>query len=163
MLRGHCGRWARRVRSSSGNRRCVRAVVRRGPRAAGAARVALRVQQHRSCVCGGVGGEDVRADVDAAADGDVDEPPCTCPSQPDRCGWCHRQRENGSGRHAGNGNQKEGRAAACASGCQRRGRWRPSWRRSPTTASHIHAAKNDGSQAPCQRVGGDECLISIDG
>ena len=34
--------------------------------------------------------EDVCADADAAADGDVDEPPFTCPSQPDRSGRCRR-------------------------------------------------------------------------
>ena len=34
--------------------------------------------------------EDVRADGDATADGDMDESPCTCPSQPGRSGRCHR-------------------------------------------------------------------------
>ena len=34
--------------------------------------------------------EDACADVDVAADGDVDEPPFTCPSQPDRSGRCRR-------------------------------------------------------------------------
>ena len=74
-------------------RRCVRAVVRRGLRAAGAARVALRAQRHRCgvvvvspsglwvraragalvlVVC-----EDERADGDTAEDGDVEQSPCT--------------------------------------------------------------------------------------
>ena len=85
----------------------MRAVVRRGPRAAGAARVALRAQQHRSCAMIGstrrlwvrarAGAlvlaavrEDVHADGDAAADGDMNESPCMCSSQPDRSGRCHR-------------------------------------------------------------------------
>ena len=68
--------------------------------------MALRAQQRRSCamnlctsrrwmraragalvlaaVC-----EDVRVDADAAADGDVDEPPCTYPPQPDRLSHIH--------------------------------------------------------------------------
>ena len=44
------GRWERRVSSCVRKRRRVRAAVLRGPRAAGAARVPLRAQQHRSCV-----------------------------------------------------------------------------------------------------------------
>ena len=66
----------------------MRAAVRRGPRAAGAARVELRAQQHRSCVMAVspsrlrvrarasalvlAACEDVRADGDAAEDGDMD-------------------------------------------------------------------------------------------
>ena len=87
--------------------RCVRAVARRGPRAAGAARMAPRAQQHRSCVMivctsrlwarARAGAlvlaavrENVRADAVAVADSDVDVPPCTCPSQPDGSGHCRR-------------------------------------------------------------------------
>ena len=66
----------------------MRAVVRRGPRAAGATRMALRAQQHYSCVmivspsrlrvharAGALvlaACEDVRADGDAAEDRDMD-------------------------------------------------------------------------------------------
>ena len=69
-------------------RRCVRAVVRRGPRVAGAARVELRAQQHRPRVMivspsrlwvrARAGAlvlavrEDERSDGDAAEGGDVD-------------------------------------------------------------------------------------------
>ena len=84
---------------------CTRRLWARA-RACALALAASCAQQHRSCVmvyvpvgCGvraragvlvlAAVREGVRADADAAADGNVDEPPCTCLSQPDRVGRSH--------------------------------------------------------------------------